>query len=335
MATPRVVVTQRFFDDETTHYLQANGCEVNIAEASKVKGDGNLSHDQLVSILSGADAWIVGHARVTRELLEALPELKIVARRGVGYERVDVEAARALGRVVTIAAGGNDASVADHALGLMLAVGRRLRETQMNMVAGNWTILISSDLYRKTVGLIGLGRIGRNVVQRLKGFEARILVSARTVDEAYAEANGITYVDVDTLLRESDYVSLHAPLSPTTRNLINKDTLALMKPTAVLINTARGGLVEDRDLLEALKGGTIAGAGLDVFLSETDAAYRSVSDELIALPNVVASPHSAASSVEGLARTNMVAAQCVIAVLNGKDPPSGCVVADGRGRASR
>jgi len=335
MTTHRVVVTQRFFDDETTRHLRANGCQVDIAESSKVEGDGNLSHDQLVGILRDADAWIVGHARVTWELLEALPELKIVARRGVGYERVDVEAARTLGRVMTIAAGGNDASVADHALGLMLAVGRRLRETQMNMNAGNWTILISSDLYRKTVGLIGLGRIGRNVVQRLKGFEARILVSAPSADKAYAEANGITYVDVETLLRDSDYVSLHAPLSATTRNLINKDTLALMKPTAVLINTARGGLVEDRDLLAALKGGTIAGAGLDVFLSETDPGYRSVSDELVALPNVVASPHSAASSVEGLARTNMVAAQCVIAVLNGGDPPSGCVVADGRGRASR
>jgi D-3-phosphoglycerate dehydrogenase len=215
---------------------------------------------------------------------------------------------------------------------LLLAVGRKLRETQMNMQAGNWSILISSDLYRKTVGLVGLGRIGRSVAQRLKGFETRILVSTPTMDEAYASANGITHVDIDTLLRESDYVSLHAPLSPLTRNLINKDTLAMMKPTAVLINTARGGLVEDRDLLDALKDGTIAGAGLDVYLSESNPTYKSVSDELIALPNVVASPHSAASSAEGLARTNMVASQCVVAVLSGRDPPSSCVVADGRGR---
>lgn len=326
----RVVVTQRFFDDETIRYLQANNCQVNIAELPEGQADRNLPHEHLVGILASADAWIVGHARVTRQLLEALPGLRVISRRGVGYDRVDVEAARALGRVVTIAAGGNDASVADHAIALMLAVGRRLRETQANMNAGDWSILIGLDLYRKTVGLVGLGRIGRGVVQRLKGFEARLLVSTPTVDAAYAGANGITYVDLDTLLRESDYVSLHAPLSAATRNLINRDALALMKPTAVLINTARGGLVEDRHLLEALQGGGIAGAGLDVYLSESDPGYRPVSDALTALPNVVASPHSAASSVEGLARTNGIAARCVVAALDGKALPDGCVIADGR-----
>jgi D-3-phosphoglycerate dehydrogenase len=326
----RVVVTQRFFDDEAIGYLRANDCTVSIAELPEGQADGNLSHAELIDILRDADGWIVGHARVTRELLEALPKLRIVSRRGVGYERVDVDAARSLGRVVTIAAGGNDASVADHTIGLMLAIGRRLRETQMNMAAGDWSILLGSDLYGKTVGLVGLGRIGRSVVKRLKGFDVRILVSTPTRDESYAAANGITYTDAETLLRQSDYVSLHAPLTPQTRYLINRNTLALMKPTAILINTARGGLVEDRQLLEALQSGRIAGAGLDVYLSESDPGYKSVSDELIALPNVIASPHAAASSVEGLARTNMVASRCVVDVLNGREPPRACVVVDGR-----
>lgn len=331
MATSRrVVVTQRFFDDETIAYLREHGCEVEIAELPPGQADGGLSHDALVALLKDADGWIVGHARVTRELLTALPRLQIVSRRGVGYERVDVAAARELGRVVTIAAGGNDASVADHVIGLMISVGRRFRESQNRMIAGDWSILQGTDLFQKTVGVIGLGRIGRSVVQRLSGFEARVLVQAPRPDEDYARRTGVTYVDLPTLLSESDYVTVHAPLTPETQFLIDADAIAQMKDGAILINTARGGLVEDAHLLEALKSGKLAGAGLDVFVSESDPAYRPVSEALIALPNVVASPHSGASSREGLDRTNMVAARCVVAVFDGADPPTACVVADGR-----
>lgn len=326
----RVVVSQRFFDDRTIAYLSENDCDGVMAELPPGKADGVFSHEQLVELLTGAAGWIVGHARVTRELLMALPDLKIISRRGVGYERVDVEAARELGRVVTIAAGGNDASVADHTIALMLAVGRRLRESQLQMLAGNWSILVSSDLNQKTVGVVGLGRIGRSVIQRLKGFEARVLVFDPIVDQAYAKANGVTYSDLDTLLRESDYITLHAPLLPQTRHLINETSIGLMKPTAIVINAARGELVEDRHLLDALKSGRIAGAGLDVFQSESDPSYKPVSDELIKLPNVVATPHAAASSLEGLARTNMVAAKCVVDVFDGKSPPEACLIADGR-----
>ncbi len=326
----RVVVTQRFFDDRTIAYLEENDCRVEVADLPKGKADGTMSKDELVDLLKGAEGWIVGHAHVTRELLTALPDLRIISRRGVGYERVDVEAVREMGRVITIAAGGNDASVADHAIGLMLAVGRRFRESQNRMLADDWGILISSDLYQKTVGIIGLGRIGRSVIQRLRGFDVRILVSAPHPDEAYARAEGITYTDVETILRESDYVSLHAPLVKETRNLINAQSLATMKPTAILINTARGGLVDDAALLEALKGGQLAGAGLDVYASESDGTFAPVTRALIALPNVIATPHSAASSHEGLARTNMVAARSVVAVLSGGAPPEACVIADGR-----
>jgi D-3-phosphoglycerate dehydrogenase len=141
---------------------------------------------------------------------------------------------------------------------------------------------------------------------------------------------GLTYVDWPTLLRQSDYVSVNAPLTPETRFLIDKAAIAQMKHSAIVINTARGGLVKDSDLLEALKAGTLAGAGLDVFVSESDPTYQDVSDALIALPNVVATPHAAASSREGLDRTNMVAARCVVTVLNGLRPPPECVIVDGR-----
>ena len=328
----RVVVTQRFFDQATVDYLEGAGCEVVQAELPPGQADGNLSHDELVSILQGAAGWIVGHARVTHALLAALPDLRVVSRRGVGYERVDLDAARELGKVVCIAAGGNDASVADHTIALMLAVGHRFRETQNNMVGGNWSILMGSDLYRKTVGIVGLGRIGRSLVQRLSGFEARVLVVETHRDGEYARQTGIEYVALDTLLRESDYVSLHAPLTSDTRFLMNAGTIARMKPGAFLVNAARGGLVDDRALLDALVSGHLGGAGLDTFVSESDPDYKPVSDALLALPNVVATPHAAASTREGLDRTNMVAARCVVAVLGGGDPAPACVVADGRRR---
>lgn len=329
-AKARVIVSQRFFDDAAIQLLQEAGCEVVLAELPNGEADGNLSHDQLVAMLDGAAGWIVGHARVTRELLAALPDLQIVSRRGVGYERVDVAAASEFGKVVCIAVGGNDASVADHTIALMLAVGHRFRETQARMIGGDWSILTGSDLYRKSVGIVGLGRIGRSLVQRLGGFEARILVTTPTPDAGYAAATGVEFVDLDTLLGESDYVSLHAPLTSETRFLIDADALARMKPGAFLINAARGGLVDDAALLDALLAGHIAGAGLDTFVSEADPEYRAISQRLIELPNVIATPHAAASTREGLDRTNMVAARSVAAVLAGGDPPPQCVIADGR-----
>jgi D-3-phosphoglycerate dehydrogenase / 2-oxoglutarate reductase len=326
----RVVVTQRFFDRATIDYLEQSRCEVVQAELPAGQADGNLSHDELVEWLAGAAGWIVGHARVTRELLSALPELQVVSRRGVGYERVDTAAAKDLGKVVCIAVGGNHESVADHTVALMLAVGHRFREMQMNMLDGNWSILLGSDLYRKTVGIIGLGRIGKSVVQRLKGFEAEVLAYNYAKDDAHAASSGVAYVGLDELLSRSDYVTIHAPLTPATRFVIDSNALSKMKSTAFLINGARGGLVDDEALLEALRKGAIAGAGLDVFLSESDPTKKPVTDALLRLPNVVATPHAAASSRDGLNRTNMVAARCVVAVLDGADPAPECVVADGR-----
>jgi D-3-phosphoglycerate dehydrogenase len=203
------------------------------------------------------------------------------------------------------------------------------------MSEGSWAIPLGTDLYRKTVGIVGLGRIGRSVVKRLTGFEATILVHTPRRDEDLARASGFEYVDLPEILSRSDYLTLHAPLTPQTRFLIREERIAQMKPTAFVINTARGGLVEDRDLLTALTSNRLAGAGLDVFMSESDATYHNVTRQLIALPNVIALPHAGASTREGLNRTNMVAAQCVVAVLNGTSVLPACVVADGRSVTAR
>lgn len=330
----KVLVTQRFFDPDSLAYLQAQGCEVHIAELPVGQSDGDLSEGKLLELLADVDGWIVGHALVTAGLLAWLPKLKVIARRGVGYERVDVEAVRAAGKVATIAVGGNDASVADHAIAMMLALGRHLGDSKARMVNGDWGIALGSELYGKTVGIIGMGRIGRGVVRRVAGFDAKVLAYTTNPDWEYSLEFGVRYVDLDTLLSQSDYVSVHAPLLEGTRLLIDAAALSRMKPTAYLINTARGGLVDDRALLEALLDGVIAGAGLDVFLSETDREYRATTEALLTLPNVVATPHSGASTHEGLQRTNLIAAQCVVAVLNGETPPTSCVIADGRGNLS-
>ncbi|HEX8902881.1 phosphoglycerate dehydrogenase [Vitreimonas sp.] len=329
-ANRRVVITQNFFDEASLDYLRAHGCDAEIGKLPAGQTEATLDVAAIKEIVGAAAGWIVGHARITREVLEALPQLKIVSRRGVGYERVDTQAAQELGRVVTIAAGGNDATVADQAIGMMIAVGRRFREAQAQMQAGPWKILLGTDLYRKKVGIVGLGRIGRSLVQRLRGFEASILVATPNPDADYAAQTGVRYVDLETIWRESDYISVHAPLTPATRHMIDAATIAKMKPGAIVINTARGGLVNDADLLTALQAGHLGGAGLDVFESESDPSMKSVTDALLALPNVVAAPHAGASTREGLDRTNMTAAQCVVAVLDGKKPADACVVVDGR-----
>nr|WP_314546054.1 phosphoglycerate dehydrogenase [uncultured Massilia sp.] len=325
----RVVITQRHIDATTLAYLDEHGCDVHLADLPPGQADGELGEDRLRGLLADADGWIVGHARVSASLLQQLPGLQVIARRGVGYDRVDTAAVARLGKVATIASGGNDACVADHALAMMLALGHRLRESQRNMEQGDWTILAGTDLYRKTVGIVGFGRIGQAVARRLSGFDADVLVACSGA-AAGPHGPAVRHVDLDTLLAQSDYVTLHAPLTPATRCMIDTRALARMRRGAFLINTARGGLVDDRALLHALREGRLAGAGLDVFASEADPAYADATAALLALPNVVCTPHAAASTREGLQRTNMIAARCVVAVLDGGSPPSACLIADGR-----
>src|ERR1700737_4446865 len=325
-----VLATATFFDEAAISFLQTHNCEVVLSGMSPGTPDTSLSRERVFELLRNANAWIVATAPVTREMLERFPNLQVIAKRGVGYDQIDVAAAKELGRVVTIAPGGNGPSVADHTIALMLAVAKQLCEFRELMRAGNWSVQPVTELYRKTVGLVGLGRIGRGVAQRLKGFEATILAFDEKPDLEYAKANGIHFVDLPRLLRESDYVSLHLPLTPFSRNLINEAALSSMKETAILVNTARGGLVDEAALLRALRTGKIAGAGLDVLLGEQEPGGGSVANELMSLPNVVVTPHIAGASREGLARGNLLAAQGVVAVFDGGTPAAECLVVDGR-----
>ena len=326
----KVIVTQKFFDDDAIDFLRSNDCEVEIATLPDQTVEGQLTPAQIATLLTGAGGWIVGHAHITRGVLESLPDLAIISRRGVGYEKVDTDAAAALGKVVTIAAGGNDASVADQVIGMMISVGRRFGEAHNAMANGRWNILVGTELYRKTVGIIGFGRIGRSLAKRLTGFEAEILVDTPRLAQDDIDAFGLQRADFDTIVERCDYISIHAPLNAETHHMFNAAVFARMKSTSILINTARGGLVDDTALLEALRSKRILGAGLDVFESEADPSLLPVTNALLSQPNLIAAPHAGASTEEALRRTNMIAAQCVVDVLNGATPPEACVIADGR-----
>lgn len=324
----RVVVTQRNFDAASERFLNDHRCAVTAVSLPDGQSDAALDEDTLAAALADADAWIVGHAHVTHSLLQRLPRLQAICRRGVGYERVDVRAVEALGKVATIAVGGNDASVADHAIGLMLAVARRHRECHVRLERGDWSIPVGGDLFRKTVGIVGLGRIGRGVLARLKGFECRVLVCTGNLADARQEEMEI--VAFEDLLAQSDFVTLHAPLTARTRFMIDAAALARMKPSAILVNTARGGLVDDAALLTALQQRRLGGAGLDVFVSESDPGSTAVTEALLRMPNVVATSHAGGSTAESLERTNQIAARLAVAVLTGSQLDPACVIADGR-----
>lgn len=329
----KVLVTTRQFDAEAARFLEDHGCAVVPSGLPSDAMDSDIPDADLHRLLEGAQGWVVGQRVVSRAMLEAHPGLVAIARRGVGYDRVDAVAARELGRVVTIAAGSNDGAVADHALALMLAVARRLKENNARILAGDWRAAGGMDLCGKTVGLIGFGRTAKGVARRLAGFDAKVLVSTPRFDPAEAGPH-VRPAPLNELLAESDVVSLHAPLNPATRHLIGKEALARMKPGAILVNTGRGGLVDDAALLEALSAGHLFGAGLDVFESEEDEAKRPIAEALAALPQVVATPHVAASTKEALALGNMISARCVVATLTGAPMPAGCVVVDGRAGAA-
>jgi phosphoglycerate dehydrogenase-like enzyme len=254
-------------------------------------------------------------APYTARVLDAHPALRVIARVGVGYDAVDVPAATARGVAVTIAPGTNQDAVAEHTFSLMLGLAKSLVPGHLGTRSGGWPRGVTLPLRGRTLGLAGLGRIGKAVALRGKAFGMRLLAYDPVPDTAFAAAHGVALVPLERLLAESDYLSLHLPLTAESRHLINKDTLARMKPGAFLINTARGGLVREADLLEALQLGRLAGVGLDVFEQEPPGLQP-----LFELPNVLLSPHAAGSDTQSLADMAQSAAEAVVALSRGQWP---------------
>lgn len=252
--------------------------------------------DDLARDLANADALIVRSAtQVTEDLLAAAPRLRVVARAGTGVDNVDVAAATARGVVVMNAAGANSISVAELAIGLMVALARGIAAGDAAMKRGVWDKkrLTGIELRGKLLGIIGLGRIGREVAARARAFGMDVIAYDPFLAARAADAAGVPLVDLEQLLRRADFLTLHVPALPETRHLLNRERLALCRRGVRIVNTARGELIDEAALVEAIQSGQVGGAGLDVFEVEPPADTR-----LTALPQVVATPHIAASTTE-------------------------------------
>jgi len=290
--------------------LRAGGLEVAFNPVGRV-----LREDELSDALPGVFATIAASEPYNERSLAAARDLRVIARMGVGYDQVDVAAATRHGVAVAMAFGTNHEAVADHAFALIAALGSRLVPYHQKVAQGGWGGEVHASLWRSTVGIIGLGRIGRALARRCRGFEMRLLGYDIQVDPEQARAEGIELVPLERLLAEADFVSIHTPRTPETENLIDRERLALMKPEAYLVNTARGGLIDEDALYEALTSGRIAGAGLDVFALEPPAG-----SPLLRLPNVVLTPHCAGANTRSYTAMLERCAENILAIAQGRNP---------------
>lgn len=274
-----------------------------------------LSSAQLAALLPGVDGYIAGLDAIDAAALAAADQLRVIARYGVGTNNVDLAAARARGIVVTNTPGANAGAVAELTVALLLLLARPVLGAAAATRAGGWPRTSGLSLGGKTVGLVGFGAIGRAVARLLGGFGCRLLAHDPWGDVAVAGALNVTLVELEALLVESDFVSLHAPLTPETRGLVDAAFLARMKPGASLVNTARGELVDEAALYDALASGRLRGAALDAFAAEPPGADH----PLLALPNVIATPHMGAHTDGATTMMGRMALEDCLAVLRGDE----------------
>jgi phosphoglycerate dehydrogenase-like enzyme len=280
-----------------------------------------MTEADLMGTLQGVSASLAGSEPYTRKVFEAFPQLKVVARVGVGYDAVDVQAATENGVVVGTAPGTNQDSVSEHCFMLLLALTRNLIRQHNPIRDGNWPRAANLPVRGRTLGLVGLGRIGKSMTKRALAFGMKVIAYEPFPDHTFVETHGVKLLSLDDLLREADFVSLHLPAMEGTFKLINAARLKLMKPTAFLINTARGAVVDEPALYEALRDKKIAGAGLDVFEEEPPRP----DNPILKLDNVVMTAHTA--GVDTQSRDDMArkAAECIAAISRGEWPAE-CVV---------
>lgn len=263
-----------------------------------------MTEDEMKKEVEDVAGIIIGVDPLNREVLSHAKNLRAISKYGVGTDNIDLDYCRERNIPVTITKNANSDSVADFAFALMLAVARRLVETDKACRNLDWGKKTSIGVYGKTIGVVGTGAIGKGVIKRARGFDMKILAYDIYKDEKFAEEYGVKYVDMDTLLRESDFISLHLPATEETRDMIGEREFGLMKNTAVLINTARGDLVDEDALYDALVNKKIWGAGLDVFKKEPPENRK-----LLELDNIVVAAHSAASTVDAVDKMSLMAAQ--------------------------
>jgi glyoxylate reductase len=314
---PKVLVTRKIFDSVLN--LLSRHFDVDSNQRGLP-----LDPTQLVKRLQGkSGAVTLLSSEFSDRVLTQCPDLKIICNVAVGYDNIDVKAATRHGIMVTNTPGVLEDTTADFAWCLLMATARLLVEADKFLRGGKWKgwalmDFLGYDIYRKTLGIVGFGRIGKGVAKRARGFDMRVIYTdVQRADETTERDFGVMYVDKRTLLRESDFVSLHVPLLPETTHYISDGELALMKKTGILINASRGPIVDEKALVKALREGKIAGAGLDVYEKEPKCERA-----LLGMKNVVLTPHIASSSIETRQKMALMAAQNCIAGLTGQRPPN-------------
>ncbi|HUI42224.1 MAG TPA: D-glycerate dehydrogenase [Terriglobia bacterium] len=311
---PKVFVTRPVGDEALA--LLATRCEV-----ASNPHDASMPWAELASALREVEGLMLAGARLTAELMEQAPGLRAISNVGVGYDHLDLAACTVRRIPVTTTVGVVEETTADLAFALLLAAARRVVEGDRYVREGHWQrwqwgLLWGAEVHGKTLGLYGFGHIGQAMARRARGFGMRILYHARhRVAEAVERELGAEFATLDALLAQSDFVSLHVPLTPETRHCVGAPELARMKPTAFLINTARGAVVDEEALVEALGRGRLGGAGLDVFEKEPH-----VHPTLLCLPGVVLAPHVGSGTAETRAAMARVAARNLLDLLDGKRP---------------
>ncbi|MEM2429193.1 MAG: hydroxyacid dehydrogenase [Nitrososphaerales archaeon] len=295
-----------------------------LEEIAEVKiGEPNIKYteDRLIEEIKGVDAIIItSQHHITKRVIEAADKLKIIVKYGSkpGIDNVDLEAAIKKGIIVSYTPQANSDSVAEHTITLMLALLKKLNIFSQRLKNGLWRDrkLLGYELLGKTVGIIGLGAVGYKVAEKIKGFGVKLLAYDPYVSNERAESVGAKLVDLNVLLKESDIVTIHATLTKETTHLIGERELRMMKKSAIIVNTARGAIIDEKSLIKALKEGWIAGAALDVFEEEP----LNPDNPLLKMDNVIATPHAASCTYEAWRREGFMAAEEVLRVLKGEKP---------------
>ncbi len=319
MERAKVFVTRKLFDEAISLIEEYADVEVYESEEEPAPYDLILEKvrdiDGLLCLLTD---------KIDARIIEAGERLKVISNYAVGYDNIDVETATRKGIYVTNTPGVLTETTADLAWAILMAIARRVVEADKYVRAGKWVhawgpkMMLGSDVHGKTLGIVGLGRIGSAVARRAKGFNMRVIYYDVFRRENLEKELGLEYRPLEELLKEADYVTLHVPLTKETYHLIGERELSLMKPTAYLINTSRGAVIDQKALYKALKERRIAGAALDVFEKEP----IDPNDPLLELDNVVLTPHIGSASVETRKKMAMIAAENLVSVLRGVEPPN-------------
>ena len=309
----KILITPRSFasiSKTPMEMLEEKGYEI-----IKNKTGKPLNNKDMSVLIEDVDGIIIGIDDLNAGIIKQACNLKVISKYGVGVDNIDIKAATEQGIVVTNTPMANIDAVADIAFALMLALARKIPEANRETKAGNWKKFIGTSVWRKKLGVIGLGKIGRQVVKRAQGFEMEILCYDIIQDEEFARQFGVRYVDLETLLKESDYTTIHAPLSDATRNMIGYKELEMVNENSFIINTSRGGIIDESALYDALKNNKIKGAGLDVYEKEPPE-----NSPLMELENVIMLSHNGAYTEEAIANMGIESAQNLIDVLEGREP---------------